>query len=184
VAAVLAGQGVRVIDVDQGGHRVLREPATRERGAAEFGPSVLGAGGEGDRRALGRRVFRDHGALRALERIVHPRMVEVVREELAGGSGPTLLNAALLFRMGLDRMCSAVICVRARWWKRLGRARRRDGLGPLAALRRIAAQGGICPKLHAAGVDIYCIDNNADASALRGETLRLLSRLRRKGLEL
>ena len=174
VAAVLTGQGFRVIDVDAVGHEVLREQQVRERVAARFGPGVLADGGEVDRKALGRRVFRDRRELSALEAIVHPRMVERVRQELAGASGPAVVNAALLFRMGLDRLCGAVLCVRAPWWVRLARARRRDGLGLVQGLRRIASQRGICPKLPGPGVDMYYIENSGGCNALRERVLRLL----------
>jgi dephospho-CoA kinase len=179
VAAILAERGFRVLDVDAVGHRVLREPEARELVAARFGPGVLGPDGEVDRQALGRRVFRDRRELSALEAIVHPRMVERVRAELAAQSGPAVLNAAVLFRMGLDRLCGAVLCVRAPWWVRLARARRRDGLPLGQGLRRIVSQRGICPKLRASGVDIYYIDNAGGPRALRERTLRLL---REKGL--
>jgi dephospho-CoA kinase len=174
VAAILAERGFLVIDVDAVGHRVLREPQARELVAARFGPGVLASDGEVDRRALGRRVFRHRRELPALEAIVHPRMVERVREELALATGPVVLNAAVLFRMGLDRLCGAVLCVRAPWWLRLARARRRDGLGLLQGLRRIASQRGICPKLPGPGVDIYYVDNSGDGNALRERVLRLL----------
>ena len=180
VAAILAERGFRLIDVDLVGHRVLREAEPRSRVAARFGAGVLGPDGEVDRKALGRRVFGDRRELAALEAIVHPRMVERVREELALASGPVVLNAALLFRMGLDRLCDAVLCVRAPWWVRLGRARRRDGLPPLPAMRRIASQRGICSRLGGPGVDIYYINNAGGVNALRERTLRLL---REKRLE-
>ena len=179
VAAFLAERGWRVIDVDEVGHRVLREPPVRDRVLERFGPGARGADGEVNRRALGRRVFRDRRELAALEGIVHPVMVERVREELAAGQVPTVLNAAVLFRMGLERLCSAVLCVRAPLRARLARARSRDGLSPAQALRRIASQRGICPKLRAPGVDTYYVDNNRGLDALRERTARLL---REKGL--
>jgi len=174
VAAILAESGFSVIDVDAVGHRVLREPEARALVAARFGPGVLTPGGEVDRRELGRKVFRDRRELSALEAIVHPRMVERVRQELALASGPMVVNAALLFRMGLDRLCGAVLCVRAPWWVRLARARRRDGLGLVGGLRRIASQRGICPKLPGPGVDIYYVDNSRDRNSLRERVLGLL----------
>jgi dephospho-CoA kinase len=76
--------------------------------------------------------------------------------------------------MGLDRLCGAVLCVRAPWWVRLERARRRDGLSLLQGLRRIASQRGIYPKLPGPGVDIYYVDNSGDETALRERVLRLL----------
>jgi dephospho-CoA kinase len=179
VAACLAERGWRVIDVDEVGHRVLREPEVRERVLARFGQEVRGTDGEVDRKALGERVFRDRGELAALEGILHPLMVERVRRELAAAGGRVVLNAAVLFRMGLDRLCSAVLCIRAPWWARVARAGRRDGLPPAQALRRIVRQRGICPKLRARGVDTYYVDNNRGLDALRERTWRLL---REKGL--
>jgi dephospho-CoA kinase len=179
VAGILAEVGFRIIDVDAVGHEVLREAEARELVAARFGPGVLAPDGQVDRRRLGRRVFGDRRELAALEAIVHPRMVLRVREELALASGLVILNAAVLFRMGLDRVCGAVLCVRAPWWKRLDRARRRDGLGLVQGLRRIASQRGICPKLPGPGVDIYYVDNAGDRNALRERVLRLV---REKGL--
>jgi dephospho-CoA kinase len=179
VAAILAEGGFRIIDVDAVGHRVLREPEARELVAARFGPGVLAPDGQVDRRKLGSRVFRDRKELAALEAIVHPRMVQRVREDLALEGGAVVVNAALLFRMGLERLCDAVLCVRAPWWKRLARARRRDGLSLVQGLRRIALQRGICPKLPGPGVDIHYIDNAGGGNALRERVLRLV---REKGL--
>jgi len=181
VISILLEQGFRQIDVDRVGHEVLREPAVRSGVLESFGAGILGADGEVDRRALGRRVFARRAELRRLESIVHPVMVERVREQLAREEGRVALNAAVLFRMGLDRLCSLVLCVRAPLRARLARARTRDGLGTWQALRRLAAQRGICPKLNAPGVDIYYVDNDGGLEALRERTLAIL---REKGLRL
>lgn len=181
VVAVLLEYGFRAIDVDRVGHEVLREPQIRRRVVECFGAEVLGADGEVDRRILGRRVFARRSALRRLERIVHPPMVERVRSALQREGGRVVINAALLFRMGLDRLCDLVLCVRAPLRVRLQRARRRDGLSCWQALARLAAQRRICPKLNAAGVDTYYVDNNGGLEALRE---RILAVLREKGLRL
>jgi dephospho-CoA kinase len=181
VVSILLEQGFRPIDVDRVGHEVLREPAVRRRVVEGFGAEVLGADGEVDRRLLGRRVFARRAALRRLEAVVHPQMVERVRAELSREGGRVVINAALLFRMGLDRLCDLVLCVRAPLRARLARARARDGLGAWQTLRRLAAQRGICPKLNAAGVDIYYVDNDGGLDALRERTLAIL---REKGLRL
>jgi dephospho-CoA kinase len=181
VISILLEQGFRQIDVDLVGHEVLREPAVRSRVLECFGTGILGADGEVDRRALGRRVFARRAALRRLESIVHPIMVERVHAQLAREEGRVALNAAVLFRMGLDRLCNLVLCVRAPLRARLARARARDGLGAWQALRRLAAQRGICPKLNAPGVDIYYVDNDGGLDALRERTLVIL---REKGFRL
>jgi dephospho-CoA kinase len=181
VISILLEQGFRQIDVDRVGHEVLREPAVRRQVLERFGAGVLGADGEVDRRALGRRVFARRADLRRLESIVHPPMVERVRSQLAREQGWIAINAAVLFRMGLDRLCDLVLCVRAPLRARLARARARDGLRAFQALRRLAAQRRICPKLKAPGVDIYYVDNDGGLDALRERTLAVL---REKGLRL
>jgi dephospho-CoA kinase len=181
VVAILLEQGFREIDVDRVGHEVLREPEVRRRVAECFGAGVLAPDGEVDRRVLGRRVFGRRAALSRLEAIVHPPMVERVRLRLDRESGRVVINAALLFRMHLDRLCDLALCVRAPLRARLSRAKARDGLSAWQTLRRLASQRGICPKLNAPGVDIYYVNNDGGLDALRERTLAIL---REKGLRL
>jgi hypothetical protein len=118
-------------------------------------------------------VFHDRRELAALEAIV-PRMV--LRSARAGpgqrAGGPERRDPV---PHGLTA-CDAVLCVRAPGGTP---ARRRDGLGLVQGLRRIASQRGICPKLPGPGVDIYYVDNADDGNALRERVLRLV---REKGL--
>jgi dephospho-CoA kinase len=181
VVDILLEQGFREIDVDRVGHEVLREPGVRRRVVECFGAEVLRPDGEVDRWRLGRRVFAHRAALRRLERIVHPPMVEWVRRQVDQEHGRVVINAAVLFRMGLDRLCGLVLCVRAPLWARLARARARDGLNAWQTLSRLAVQRGICPKLIAPGVDIYYVDNDGGLDALRAQILAIL---REKGLRL
>jgi len=127
-----------------------------------------------DRRALGGKVFRRRRDLLALEKIIHPPMVREVQTRLRQISGPVVINAAILFRMGLDRPCTAVICVRAPLCLRLKRARRRDGICRLEALRRMRTQRGICPKLKRNGVDIYYVDNDHGLEHLHAQMRDIL----------
>ena len=158
------------------GHWALQQEAARREVLAAFGEAVQGSDGTIDRRALGAVVFREPGQLRRLEAILHPRMVARLEELLEGSAPRTVINAAILFRMGLERYCDFVICVRAPLWARLRRARRRDGLGLLAALRRLAAQRGICPKTYDKAVDIYYVDNRRDLGWLERQAAGILKR--------
>jgi len=140
-ARALERRGFRVLDVDAIGHEVLEE--RREAIVAAFGSGVRRADGSIDRRALGRIVFADPAALARHEAIVHPAMVERVRaraaaEQAAGRD--VAVNAALLRRMGLDRLCDAVLEVRALFPVRLLRGLRRDRLGLVQVLQRMWSQ--------------------------------------------
>jgi dephospho-CoA kinase len=174
LVSYLSEQGFSEIDVDRVGHRCLDDVEVKKKILAAFGGSVFDEEGRIDRRALGGKVFRRRRDLLALETIIHPPMVREVQKRLQQISGPVVINAAILFRMGLDRLCTAVICVRAPLCPRLKRARRRDGISRLEALRRMRTQRGICPKLNRNGVDIYYVDNDRGLEHLYAQTRDIL----------
>jgi dephospho-CoA kinase len=183
-ARILERKGFRVIDVDRVGHEVLEE--RREEVAAAFGPGVRRADGSIDRRALGRIVFADPAALARHEAIVHPAMVERVRgiaaAERAAGRD-VAINAALLRPMGLDRLCDAILEVRACFPRRFLRGLRRDRLGPVQVLRRMRSQRTGLRRLNrkTPGVDTYTVRNDrATTRRLEHSVDRIVDRLRHR----
>jgi dephospho-CoA kinase len=99
VARRFVERGARLIEGDVLGWEVLREPEVRDRLVTLFGPSVRGADGSVDRRALGRIVFGDASEMSRLNALVQPRLVRRVRDALDGGTagqGVLVLDAALL----------------------------------------------------------------------------------------
>jgi dephospho-CoA kinase len=176
-ARILAARGFSVIDVDAVGHEVLGLKAAEV--AAAFGPSVRREDGTIDRRALGRIVFSDPAALRRHEAIVHPAMVEIVKARAAARQGDTLINAAILFRLGLEGLCDAVLCVTAPLPVRLLRAMRRDSASPGRALARIRSQKGLCPKSHGSAVDILIVRNSGSLLRLERGLAAALERIKK-----
>lgn len=214
VTDILAGDGYRVIDVDRLGHEALARRVDDVRHT--FGDEYIGADGAVDRTRLGSLVFRDREAMRRLEGIVHPEMVEMVRERLAAGTrgaaegtqgaagnhGPasasqgaaggtqggaggtqggagdhaprgTVVNAALLFPMGLDALCDMVLWVEAPLALRLKRARERDGLSVQEILRRFWAQRELEPQPSSSDVDIHSVENRGGLDLLRAQLAEL-----------
>jgi dephospho-CoA kinase len=107
VAAHLARlhHGVHV-DGDRVAHAVLEDDADVKRRLREaFGPDVFGADGKVERRALGRRVFADAGALRRLNAVVHPavaaRCADAVARARAAGVPLVAVDAALLLEVAM-----------------------------------------------------------------------------------
>jgi dephospho-CoA kinase len=93
-------------------------------------------------------VFADPERLRALESILHPTMKAEVRREVQSfleKNVPVCINAALLFKMGLEELCDHVLLIRASLPVRFRRARKRDGLGIREFLHRIRSQKGLFP---------------------------------------
>ena len=80
----LQSLGAHTIDADALIHVILRKDGPAYWPVvSEFGPGILDADGEIDRRALGRIVFADPERLRTLERIEHPIVRRVIDDEIA-----------------------------------------------------------------------------------------------------
>lgn len=192
LVAFLKSKGFTEIDCDRVGHQVLAKKSCKNLVVERFGSRVLDEKGEIDRRALGELVFKSGRARRDLERILHPDLVAEVKSRLSSRSsprltsrfseseGPVVINAAILFRLGLHRFCDQVICVQAPLLVRLSRAMARDRLSIRQALIRILSQRRICPKFKPAGVDIYYIKNKKNLEQLQEQALAIL---REKGIE-
>ena len=75
-----------------------------------FGEDIF-ENGRVNRKILGNIVFSSEKLLRELERIIHPKMVEKVVEMVKNLDGVIVLEAAILERMKLDRICDYVITI-------------------------------------------------------------------------
>ena len=115
--------GVSEIDVDRVGHLLL--PSLRAPLRSAFGDAIFDEKGDVSRPALARVVFASPcpgtgtgtGALRQLEAIMHPAMKDEIRrilEQAASQGGVwSVINAALLYRMGLHELCDRVLFIDA-----------------------------------------------------------------------
>lgn len=129
------------IDADRVVHALQRDdPAVRAAIVGVFGPAVLGGDGI-DRRALGRIVFGDPAALRALEAIVHPAVRAAIRRQLAALPPGTIgvIDAVKLLEGELASLVQSVWWVTAPRDQQLARLIAR-GLSEGEARERIAAQ--------------------------------------------
>ncbi|MFO8065269.1 MAG: dephospho-CoA kinase [Spirochaetia bacterium] len=171
VAHLLGDAGYRIIDVDRLGHEALARRVEDVRAA--FGDDYLNDDGTVNRAKLGGLVFRNRNALRRLETIVHPEMQQMVRERLSPQEPGTVVNAALLFPMGLDALCDLALWVQAPLLTRMRRARNRDKLPLRDILRRFWTQRELDPQSSASAVDIYNVDNRGGLERLRAQLAAL-----------
>jgi dephospho-CoA kinase len=123
--------GIPVDDADAVVHQALgRGGAAVERVAAAF-PGVEKDGAI-DRQALGRRVFGDPAALRRLEAIIHPLVARARRRFLrrmrARRAPLVVLDVPLLFEIGSDKSCDAVVVVTAPAFLQRARVLARPGM--------------------------------------------------------
>ena len=169
VDRMLADHGAIVIDADELAREAVRpDEPTLDEVAARFGRDVIRPDGTLDRGRVGEIVFADAEARRHLERITHPRIMELMQERIAAAlAGPAPLVAVdvpLLFESAREGMFQGVLLVYAPRDVQLRRLRERNGLDEDAALQRLAAQLPIDEKRDRA---TWIIDNShaIDATA-------------------
>ncbi|TPW07462.1 MAG: dephospho-CoA kinase, partial [bacterium] len=129
VASQLESLGAVVLDADRLGHRLIGPMgAAVDEILAAFGSDLALPDGGIDRTRLGPIVFGDPGARSRLNGIVHPRLIEQIRGELAaleaaegrgnqdGVPSPALiavLDAALIFELGVADDFDRIVVVTA-----------------------------------------------------------------------
>ena len=180
VARLLAERGAVVVDADKLGHRAYQRgrPAFA-RVVAAFGPDVVGADGEIDRRTLGAKVFGDANALRRLTDIVWPAILALAKDEIAAarraGAAVAVLEAAVLLEAGWQSEVDEVWAVAVPPQVAVRRATARDGVDAEAVRARIAAQ--LSNEERAAKADVV-IENSGSPKALAERLRRQWRRLR------
>ncbi len=168
VAAWLRQRGAVHLDADQVARAVV-EPGTAGLAAilAKFGEHLAQADGQLDRKALGVIVFADPVMRRRLEVIVHPLIREALQRavelERHNGTPLVLLDAALLFDMGLQTLCHATLTIEAQPATQVARLALRDHLSPAAAQQRLDAQQTSAERR---GRATWAIDNDGGLAEL------------------
>jgi dephospho-CoA kinase len=130
VANVLRDMGALVLDADRAGHFVLREPDVIAELRKRWGDGILDSSGQISRRAVAKIVFAqgNEAERKFLEQITHPRIEALLKQELdAVRNGPEpppvlVIDAALLFEAGWDKLCDKILFVDASRDIRLERA--------------------------------------------------------------
>ncbi len=184
--------GAKVLDADRIAHRLLKrgslcfKPVVRH-----FGEDIL-AGGEIDRGKLAGIVFNDEKKLQALNKIIHPKVIQEIRKEIFTTSksnqthdspSPSteknkmkaiVVEAALLIESGLNVLADVVVVVKANRRLQIQRAVERMKISPAEALRRIKMQRDIKEKLKYADI---VIDNRGDLNLTKKQVEDIWQRL-------
>jgi dephospho-CoA kinase len=130
-AAMLHAMGLRICDSDAIVHGLLGKGGSAvEAIAGEFRDVVHD--GAVDRPALGQAVFSDPDALTRLEAILHPMVLAAqagfLKNAALNGAPIAVLDVPLLFEVGTDQRCDAVIVVTAPRFLQEQRVLRRPGM--------------------------------------------------------
>ncbi len=136
--------GARTIDADKIGWGLLGRPEVRESLLYAFGPDVLGADGEVDRRRLAARAFADDESAETLNAILHPPILaEIARwidaERRAARSPVLVVEASLIMEAGRTDLFDALVLVTSAEETRLARLAA-GGVARADALARMRRQ--------------------------------------------
>jgi len=148
IARIFRDLGCLVADADRYSHEALEEPEIKQRVTRRFGRGILDGSGKIDRkRLIG--AFERPRDLRFLESILHPGVVERVRNRIQearrSGRPGVVVEAPLRLEAGLDSVCDVLLMVEASDSVRRARASER-GLEPEDWKRREANQKSISEK--------------------------------------
>ena len=180
VAQMFRDLGAQVIDADEVARAVVSpgQPAWEEL-RREFGPEFFMEDGSLNRARMAALVFRDAGARRKLNAIVHPRVArEMARrlEDLAAqGVFGALVEVPLLFEAGLEKRYNVVIVVDAGREEQLARLCHRDGRAPGEAAGILAAQLPLADKKARAD---FVVDNRGSLEDTRRQVKKLWQQLK------
>jgi dephospho-CoA kinase len=167
VSALLTELGAVVIDADaivhevqQPGHPVLDQMVER------FGPGILLPDGHLNRQAVADIVFGDDGALKDLNKLVHPAVGEEIARRMKAESETdhvVILDVPLLVESGRDDL-AALIVVDVDPDVAVSRLVEQRGMPEADARARLARQASREERLAKAD---HVIDNHGDRDALR-----------------
>jgi len=133
VSAELVRLGACLLDGDRAGHEVLKQTEVKQAIIERWGEGCLRADGEVNRAAVAAIVFAPgpQGAaeLEFLERLTHPRIRKLLEEQIdrywSERQSVAVLDAAVMFKSGWDRLCQRIVFVDAPRRIRLARTRQR-----------------------------------------------------------
>jgi dephospho-CoA kinase len=179
VADLFAELGCLVIKSDEQVYEAYRLPEVKRALREWWGEAVFDATGEVDRQVVAQKVFVDEAQRRRLENLIHPVVTRLrdglMRKHVDDAQVKAYVwDTPLLYEVGLDRECEAVVFVDAPRPIRLERVRQQRGWDGLELDRRENSQMALDKKRELAQ---YRVVNTADAASTRRQVEAVLSRV-------
>ncbi len=169
--------GAEVVDADALGRTfLLRGSPVFDALVLAFGTELLGSDGHLDRRRLGARVFADRLALEQLNSLVHPPLLERLRDrvrEFRARTGPPailVLDAALLAEWADPSLYDRLVVVTAPLAEQLARLQSQRGLREAQARAILDSQ---MPEPQRVALADHHVINDSEPGALEQEARRL-----------
>lgn len=164
--------GAKILNADQVGHDVLREPEVIQAVRERWGDAVIAEDGQIDRSEVAKIVFAPPPAgpeeLAFLEQLTHPRIgtrLQQAFERMRQDTDPqvVILDAPVMLKAGWNRFCDHILYIEAPRHLRRERARKRGWSDSDFAARELA-QESLETKRAAAD---HVIDNSGSIDSTR-----------------
>ena len=176
VANEFAKLGCAVVDADKIAHKLLNEPAVREKVLGLFGQEISDSTGKIDHRKLAAVVFADADKLSSLNRIIHPLVLKQAEKLIRQYNGQgrvkaIVLDMPLLAEVGWEKRCDRLIFVECEPRLRSERAKK---MGVFFDEIKIRENFQISLD-NKANIADNMIDNNSDLSGLAKQVTDIFS---------
>jgi dephospho-CoA kinase len=177
VAAEFGKSGCAIIDADRIAHELLGEPVVKKQVVAFFGEVILDSTGKIDPGKLADIVFADAQKLPALNKIIHPPVLQRVEQLIKQYNGQNqvkaiVLDMPLLVEVGWSKRCDKLIFVDCELQLRVERAKKTGVIDENQHKIRENFQISLDKKVALAD---NIIDNNSDFSALAEQVAKAFS---------
>lgn len=167
VSGVWEAMGASVCRLDTIGHRALERKRVRNALAGALGiPALVETDSRGVRRMLRERAFKDPEILAGVNQVLHPVLIRWAGYSAArirDAEGIFVLDAALLFELGLEGHVDFTVTVMDTPERCVERLVKRDGIKRSTAAGRLGSQMDILEKCRRSH---FILSNTADLAAL------------------
>jgi dephospho-CoA kinase len=180
VCQILSQLGCKVIDVDKKAKQIIsRDRSLQKELIKTFGNEIFFKDGQLNRRLLASIAFQDEEKTQKLNRLVHPRMVSEVIEEMENARFSqkyplVVIDAALIYEISIEQMFDSIIVVFTSLKNRVDRVMKRDGLTKDEILARVRRQIPLEEKKKWAE---YVVDNDGSLEDLEKQTRKIFDEI-------
>ena len=172
VANMFKSSGAELIDADKIAHRVIRPGSgIYKKIINAFSGGILKKNKTIDRKKIAKVVFKDKKLLQKLNRIIHPEVISMIKNQIKASSRKIIaLDAPLLIEAGLVGMVDKLIVVSIHKKKQIERALKKTSLSEADILKRIKAQIPLKDKIRLAD---FVIDNSGTIEKTRKQVVSI-----------
>ena len=172
--------GCKVIDVDKKAKQIIQKDKGLQADLKKtFGNQIFDRNGQLNRRLLASIAFQEEEKTMQLNRLVHPKMVAEVVEEMENARFSQkypliVIDAALIYEISIEQMFAHVIVVFTSLEKRVQRVMKRDEQTREEVMARVRRQIDLQEKKKWAD---FVIDNDGGLEDLRKQTEKVFEKM-------